>query len=207
MYRGYGVDALPGRQLAECQIVRKGSHDSGFTLIDTVVATTVMTIVSAVFTTSVLRMYATANTVEAKSVTQTQISTAMQRLDRQIRYGKGISEPYTIAGITYVDLLAVQQTKRQCIQLRVANGVLSQRTWTYRASPLDLSPWTAIAYGLTSATPFDYLAPTDALGYQQLTVTLGGGTGSGADTNTVTFAALNSDRTTGQDYCSAARGM
>jgi hypothetical protein len=85
--------------------------------------------------------------------------------------------------------------------------VLSQRTWTYQASPLNLSGWTAIAYGLTSATPFTYLPPTDALGYQQLTVTLGGGSGSGTDANTVTFTALNSDRTTGQDYCSAARGL
>jgi type II secretory pathway pseudopilin PulG len=187
--------------------VRKKSDDAGFTLIDTMVAMTVMTIVMAVFTTSVLQMYRTANSVEARSITQSQISTAMQRLDRQIRYAKGISEPYTIGGIVYVDLLAVQQTKRQCIQLRVANGVLSQRTWTYLANPLDLTGWTAIAYGLTTATPFDYLPPTDVLGQQQLTVTLGGGTGSGTDTNTVTFTALNSDRTTGQDYCSAARGL
>jgi type II secretory pathway pseudopilin PulG len=187
--------------------VRKKSDDAGFTLIDTMVAMTVMTIVMAVFTTSVLQMYRTANSVEARSITQSQISTAMQRLDRQIRYAKGISEPYTIGGIVYVDLLAVQQTKRQCIQLRVGNGVLSQRTWTYLANPLDLTGWTAIAYGLTTATPFDYLPPTDVLGQQQLTVTLGGGTGSGTDTNTVTFTALNSDRTTGQDYCSAARGL
>ena len=187
--------------------MRRESDDAGFTLIDTMVAMTVMTIVMAVFTASVLRMYRTANDVEARSGTQTQISTAMQRLDRQIRYAKGISDPYTIAGVSYVDLLAVQQTKRQCIQLRVANGVLSQRTWTYLANPLDLTGWTAVAYGLTTAAPFDYLPPTDALGHQQLTVTLGGGTGSGADANTVTFTALNSDRTAGQDYCSAARGL
>jgi type II secretory pathway pseudopilin PulG len=187
--------------------VRRESDDAGFTLIDTMMAMTVMMIVMAVFTASVLGMYRTANDVEARSVTQTQISTAMQRLDRQIRYAKGISEPYMIAGIVYVDLLAVQQTKRQCIQLRVANGVLSQRTWTYLANPLDLTGWTAVAYGLATATPFDYLPPTDVLGHQQLTVTLGGGTGSGTDTNTVTFTALNSDRTTGQDYCSAARGL
>ena len=185
----------------------KEGDDAGFTLMDTMVAMTVMTIVMAVFTTSVLQMYRTANNVDAKAITQTQISTAMQRLDRQIRYAKGISEPYTIAGITYVDMLAVQQTKRQCIQLRVAAGVLSQRTWTYLANPLDLTGWTAVAYGITTASPFDYLPPTDTLGHQQLTVTLGGGTGSGTDANTVTFTALNSDRTTGQDYCSAARGL
>jgi type II secretory pathway pseudopilin PulG len=187
--------------------VRERSDETGVTLIDMMVAMTVMTIVMAVFTASILRTYRTAETVEARSVTQTQISTAMQRLDRQIRYAKGISDPYTIAGVVYVDLLAVQQTKRQCIQLRVMDGVLSQRTWTYQASPLNLSGWTAIAYGLTSTTPFTYLPPTDTLGYQQLTVTLGGGSGSGTDANTVTFTALNSDRTTGQDYCSAARGL
>jgi type II secretory pathway pseudopilin PulG len=40
--------------------VRKKSDDAGFTLIDTMVAMTVMTIVMAVFTTSVLQMYRTA---------------------------------------------------------------------------------------------------------------------------------------------------
>jgi prepilin-type N-terminal cleavage/methylation domain-containing protein len=190
-----------------CQIVREGSEDAGFTLVETMVTMAVMTIVMSIFTTSMVQMYSTANNVEAKSITQTQVSTAMQRLDRQIRYAKGISQPYTIGGIVYVDMLAVQQTKRQCIQLRVTNGVLSQRTWTYLENPLDLSGWTPVASGLTSAAPFGYLPPTDALGYQQLTVALAGGTGSGADANTVTFTALNSDRTTGQDYCSAARGL
>jgi hypothetical protein len=59
--------------------------------------------------------------------------------------------------------------------------------------------------GISTATPFDYLPPTDALGHQQLTVTLAGASGSGGDGNTVTFTALNSDRTTGQDHCSAGR--
>jgi hypothetical protein len=81
--------------------------------------------------------------------------------------------------------------------------VLAQRSWTYQVSPLDLTSWSALASGVTSATPFAYLAPTDTLGYQQLTVTLS----AGKDANSETFTALNSDRTTGQNYCGAVRSV
>jgi type II secretory pathway pseudopilin PulG len=183
--------------------MRKRSGDAGFTMIDMMMAMTVMSVVMAVFTASILRMYRTATDVEARSVAQSQLGTAMQRLEREIRYAQGISSPYTIGGNQYVDLLAIQKNIRQCLQLRVAGGVLAQRSWTYQASPLDLTGWSALASGVTSATPFAYLAPTVTLGYQQLTVALS----AGKDANSETFTALNSDRTTGQDYCSAVRSV
>lgn len=192
--------------------MRKRSDDAGFTLIDMMVAMTLMMIVMAIFTSTVVRMYRTAGDVDAKSTAQASINIAMQRLDREVRYAKGISSPYLNGSDQYVDMLSIQRTPsgpvaQQCIQLRVAGGVLAQRTWTFKASPLDLSAWTPLATGLTSATPFTYVPPGDRVGYQQLTVTLAGGTGSSADSNTTTFIALNSDRTTIQDYCSAARGL
>jgi prepilin-type N-terminal cleavage/methylation domain-containing protein len=187
--------------------MRKESGDAGFTLIDMMMAMTVMSIVMAVFTASIVRMYRTATDVESRSTAQVQLSTGMQRLERAVRYAQGISEPYTISGGQYVDMLAVQNNTRQCLQLRVAGGVLAQRTWTYQASPIDLSGWTALASGVTATTPFDYLPPTATLGHQQLTVTLTAGTGTATAANSETFTALNSDRTTGQDYCSAVRSL
>ena len=190
---------------------KESGDDAGFTLVDMVVATTLMLVVMAMFSVTIVRLYGTANNLDARSTAQASINIAMQRLDRQVRYAKGISTPYLVSGNQYIDFLAIQRTGttivQQCIQVRVASGVLAQRTWLYQASPLTPTPWRPLVTGLTSATPFTYLAPTDTLGYQQLTVALAAGTGRGADSNTTTFVALNSDRTTGQDYCSAARTL
>ena len=181
--------------------------DGGFTLIDTVMSTVVMTIIMAVFTSSVLMMYRSANNVDAKSLSQTQIAQVLERVERQVRYAKGISKEY--GGGAYVDFLVVRNGKQQCVQLRVAGNVLSQRTWTYQKTPIDLSAWMPLASNVSSTgtQPFTYVAPTTSLGYQQLTVSLLLGSGGGRDANTVTFTALNSGRTSSNDYCSAARTL
>jgi type II secretory pathway pseudopilin PulG len=187
--------------------VSKKSGDAGFTLIDLMVAAAVMTMVMAVFTANVVRMYRTSNYLQARAISQTQIGTAMHRMDGEVRYAVGISEPYAVSGGQAVDMLVAQKNARTCVQIRAAAGVLTQRTWTYLANPLNLTPWTTLATGLASNAPFDYLPPTDTLSYQQLAVMLTVGTGTGTDVNAATFTALNSDRTTGQDYCAAARAL
>jgi type II secretory pathway pseudopilin PulG len=187
--------------------VRKEESEAGFTLLDTVMSTVVMTIVMAVFTSSMLMMYRSAGNVDARSAAQTQVAQALQRIDRQIRYAKGISLPYGSG--KYVDFLTVRPDRQQCVQLRVSGTVLSQRTWTFQKNPIDLSDWTPLASNVSSAggQPFTYLAPTQTLGYQQLRLSLSVGAGSSRDANAVTFTALNSTRTTGNDYCSAARAL
>jgi hypothetical protein len=166
-------------------------------------STVVMTVVMAVFTSSVLSMYRAANSVEAKSVAQTEMSTAMQRMDREVRYAVGISRPYGSG--QYVDFLSVQQGRQTCVQLRVQNGVLARRTWSYQQNPPAFSAWTTLASGVNAGAPFTYLAPTVTLGHQQLRVLLSVGTGNGKDANVATFTAMNSSRTTGNDYCIAGR--
>lgn len=196
----------------------KPRGEDGYSLIETVVVMTIMTIVMAVFTTMILMIYRTVNSVEIKSVGQTQIATALQRLDRELRYAKGISVPYSIGGEPYIDFLATQQGVATCIQVRVAGGVLAQRTWPYAATGTPTpSAWGALASGITNystasastppsgppvwTAPFVYAGPTPATGYQQLTVTLMIGT----DKNSATFTALNSTRSTSNDYCNSAR--
>lgn len=198
---------------ADKLIVRERSgDDEGFTLVDMVVATTLMVVVMAMFTATIVRLFGTYNRMDARSTAQQSINIAMQRLDRELRYAKGISTPYLVNNNQYIDFLTIQHAGastivQQCVQVRVVGGVLALRTWTFQASPLNQTAWRPLATGLTSATPFTYVAPTANLGYQQLTVALAAGSGSGADSNTTTFVALNSDRTTGQDYCSAARAL
>jgi type II secretory pathway component PulJ len=179
----------------------KEDGDAGFTLVDTLMSTVVMTIVMAVFTTSILAMYRSARTVENKSVAQTQLSVALQRLDREVRYAVGISRPYN--GGKWVDFLVVQQDRRQCVQLKVANGTLARRTWTYQQAVG--AAWNTLATGVTSTAPFGYVGPTATMGFQQLQVNLTVTAGTGRDANAATFTALNSSRSTGNDYCSAGR--
>src|SRR5919112_303165 len=129
--------------------MRKEGGDAGFTLIDTLMSTVVMTVVMAVFTTSILSMYRSARSVEAKSVSQTEMAVAMQRMDREVRYAVGISRPY--GGDKYVDFLTLQQGRQQCVQLRVLNGVLARRVWTYQQLPG--TTWATLTTGVTSAAP------------------------------------------------------
>jgi type II secretory pathway pseudopilin PulG len=180
--------------------MRKRS-DAGFTMIDVLVSMSVMVVVMAVATAGISAMYRSATAVEAKSVAQSQVGLALQRLDREIRYAQGISPEYRIDGDPYVDFLAVQGTRRQCIQLRLRGGQLAQRTWTYGSTPLDRSAWRPLADGITSARPFAYVAPSDLIGYQRLTLDLR----AGAAADTATFTALNTDRTSANDYCAAGR--
>lgn len=179
--------------------------DEGFTLLDTLMASVVMMIVTAIFTSSVLFMYRTAGGVEAKSATQTRLALVLQKLDREVRYARGISKIYNSG--TYVDFLSERPGQRQCVQLRLQGGVLAQRTWTYQQTPINLTAWTPLATQITTTAPFTYIAPTMTLGYQQLTVALAAGTGAGREANAVTFTALNSDRSSSNDYCSAARAI
>ena len=98
-------------------------EDDGFTLLDTLMATVVMMVVTTVFTTSVLFMYRAANGVEAKSISQTGLALVMQKLDRQLRYARGISTVYGSGA--YVDFLTERPGQRQCVQLRLQSGVLA----------------------------------------------------------------------------------
>ena len=185
--------------------MRKEDADAGFTLLDSLMSMVVMTLVMAISTSGILAMHRTANRVDATSFAQTQISIALQRLDRQIRYAVGISQEYGSG--QYVDFLTVQQGQRRCVQLRVAGGVLAQRTWTYQQSPPVLSAWTPLATNVTGSTPFTYVAPSATLGFQQLRVSLFVTANSGREANTAVFTAMNSSRTSGNDYCRAARTL
>jgi type II secretory pathway pseudopilin PulG len=179
----------------------KKKSDAGFTLIDVLVSMSLMIVVMAVATAGITSMYRAANTVDARSVAQAQLGLALQRLDREIRYAEGISTEYRTGDDWYVDFLAVQGTRRECIQLRLAGGQLSQRTWPYDRVPLTRTAWRPLADGITSVRPFTHLPPSDLIGYQRLTLDLR----SGADANTATFTALNTTRTSRTDYCAAGR--
>jgi len=174
--------------------------DGGYTLIELMVSMGVMVVVMAIVTASLLSMYRSADEIDSRSAAQAELGLVLQRLDREVRYAKGISAtPET--GADAVDFLTIQGTEQRCVQLRVVDGVLAQRTWAYGVAPVSPSPWRPLASGLILATPFTYLPPDDKLGYQRLRIDLR----RDADANEATFTALNTDRSSGNDHCAAGR--
>ena len=175
------------------------ADDEGFTLVELMVSMGVMMIVMAIVTASIVTMYRSAEDIEARSTAQAELGLVLQRLDREVRYAKGISD--TLGSADTVDFLTIQGTEQRCVQLRVVDGVLSQRTWAYGHNPISPTEWRPLASGLELDEPFTYLPPDDKLGYQRLRIYLV----RDADENEATFTALNTDRSSGNDYCAAGR--
>jgi hypothetical protein len=137
------------------------------------------------------------------------VSLALLRLDKQVRYAAEIGAPRPATGTPqYVEIqLPMTRGVQQCLQLRVYNGLLQQRTWTSGVSPVVATGWSVLASGVTSPRPFTLLTPadTDAIGYQRLRVQLTAASGAGsnrvAKTSDITFTAQNSSRESGTTPC------
>jgi len=175
--------------------------DDGFGLIEMVVAMSIMTLVGAVFTTAVIQIYRTTSVNESRSIAQAQVSQALLRLDREVRYAwyVGATDPSR----PYVEYLLVDAGVSECVQLRVANGQLQRRTWTDDEAAPAPTTWLPIASQVTSAEPFIRLDANGALGHQQLTVDLTATDSGSSRHSNVTFTALNTDVDTaaGTDPC------
>jgi type II secretory pathway pseudopilin PulG len=185
------------------------SDDAGATLVELLAALAIMSIVLAVATSGIVRMYQTANATSARAAAQAQISTALLRLDREVRYAKGIGVPHTESTGQYVELLVAMPGGDKCVQLRVtgtgasAGGQVLQRSWTPSTTPNH--NWAALATGVTSASPFSYVAPDDSVGFQRLGVQLtsvsGNGSARASKNSRITFTAHNTSRDTSTDTC------
>ncbi len=184
----------------------------------------IMTVVMALFTSGIVQMYRMVNGTDARSVAQTQVSMALLRLDRDLRYASGVSRTGATAGVSSsatVDYL-VRETKTvsgavtvvsNCKRVRVLGTRLQQMVW-----PLSMTDatrlgttyrWTTLATGITSPTPFTYWAPTPEVSYQRLTVTLRATSGTGATAvtknSTVTYTALNTTTRSSNNDCALGR--
>lgn len=179
--------------------------DSGLTLLELVVTTTVMAIVLMIFTASVIAMYSATAKAEAIGHTSSQVTMAFNRLDGQLRYAADISAPGIGAdGNWYVEWAGAHPDDPACTQLRLdaETGQLQQRTWEFddHAQPQEISAWRLLAADLEpdpDTAPFT--VPTAApVPYQQLTVVVTAVTdthhGRTEATSDITFTALNSHR-------------
>ena len=198
----------------------RGGNDDGVTLAEILVGMSIMTIAATVGTAGIVQIYHTLDTFEAQTTGQQQLTTSFENLDREVRYATAISQPATVNGDYYVEYLIGQTGTPACVELRLhlATAQLQRRTWP-SGSPATATAWLPLASGVYVVTdsagqvvqPFQLTAATAVLNYERLQVSLNSiqGTGATAATrqSTVTWAALNADRSAATDVCTDRRAV
>jgi prepilin-type N-terminal cleavage/methylation domain-containing protein len=128
------------------------SAEAGFTLIEVVASMVVMTIFLTIFTGAMLQLYQSSNKSDSVSQESSQLNNAFLRLDREIRYAAVINSPTQLGSSFYVAFQQTYTASPVCFQLRLANGVLSQRSWPGGVTPPVAPTWQALASNLTNPT-------------------------------------------------------
>lgn len=201
--------------------------DEGITLVEVLVAMSVMAVAMAVFSAGIVQMYAAVNRTDASAAAQEQLHVGMQRVEREIRYAAGISVPVELRqadvarmppgqglrpGDWYVEYLTTLYSgARRCVQLRLLTGrnQLQARTWLSGQRPSG--GWGVLVNSVSSFQPFLRLeAGSNGSDFQRLGIqlTTTGGTGQQVvrRESGVMFDALNTSvETRSETVCSEGR--
>jgi hypothetical protein len=189
-------------------------------MIETVVSMAIMSLAMALFTAAILQVYRITNLTESAATAQTQFDQIFQRLEPEIRYAAGISQPATLstsqgpaADVEYLTT-ATSTGAGNCTQLQLLTntGVLRRRSWPQGATgkPDTSDNWQSLGFGLTAQTPFSLVAPDPSHPVWQLRIQLQATSGKANTTAIraldITFPALNSSAETASPaVCSAGR--
>lgn len=194
--------------------------DAGTTLAELLVGMSVMAVAASIGTAGLVQVYRTVDSFEASTTGQQQLIAGFERLDREVRYATAVSQPAMVNTDYYVEYLLGQTGTPTCVELRLhtATAQLQRRTWP-NGSPTGASPWVPLASGISLVTdstgqvvqPFQLTAATAVLNYERLQVSLNStqGNGPAASTrqSTVTWAAMNADRSAATDVCTDGRAV
>jgi prepilin-type N-terminal cleavage/methylation domain-containing protein len=214
-WRGFGRRSAPG--------------DAGVTLVELVVAMTLMSVFGSMFTVAIVQIYRTTSQAEAIADAQTQVTRAFTRIDREIRYATAVSDPATPGQYAYVEFLITNSGTPHCVQLRVERDtrttdeyLLRRRGWPQGGTIPAWSSVSVLMTGITvpnplTAEPFDPAGATPfpppeadaAIEFQRLRVRLAskaGGSRSQTKDTDITFTALNSSVTSSSNSAVCAEG-
>jgi prepilin-type N-terminal cleavage/methylation domain-containing protein len=205
-------------------------QESGFTLLELMVAMGVFTIVIILVFANMISVVQSEGRVEAISTASSQIDNAFMQLDSEVRYASDINEPSDNGGDYFVEFQSDWTTSSlgfpQCTQLEynTSAGTLQQRTWLPGKTTAP-DNWQVLASGLsttpngnpftlhTAAPDLTGSGPSQAPGGAQDTtatpwqlamdLTAGAGNGPTAQTaqSDFTMTALNIDTTTDEGVC------
>jgi prepilin-type N-terminal cleavage/methylation domain-containing protein len=151
---------------------RTGRGDDGFTLMEIMVGSALMSVVMAVATAGFVDMFHTADRTEANTLTETNLMMSFSRLDREVRYAYRVNQPYMPNTDTFaIDYVIPDNTNTlQCVQLTlpVAGGALLRKVWPQNGTSATgvtngvasslVSASTTVSNGATvTANPFSVL--------------------------------------------------
>jgi hypothetical protein len=208
---------------------RRQRDDAGFSVAEVMSSLGVMSVVLVVFTAAILQTYRTSAKTESITIIQSQLQTAFQRFDRELRFASWIAQPGKVGTAWYVEYAGYDETT--CGQLRLetaadpadpnAGGVLQWLTWPKATPPAAGSAGRTVASNLVapdSNGPFERqdagaLTRSDANGvadftpdFQRLRVRLSSRVGDSVAQVDTTFTALNTSRDSNTDPNECSKG-
>ena len=134
------------------------TDDHGFSLVDVVVTTSIMSVVMVMATGAVLEIYSDVQRTDGIVTAQEQLGNSFRRLDKELRYANWVSPPGQVNGAWYLEW----STSSDCRQLVFKDGVLTRKTWTLPAtSPADPAKIATDLVPSGSTAPFTLYAPGD----------------------------------------------
>ncbi|HEY6795553.1 MAG TPA: type II secretion system protein [Kineosporiaceae bacterium] len=178
--------------------------DGGFTLIEMIVAMSLMAVLIAVFMGGVIQMTKDTSRVQNVSNSADQARRAYDRFERTARVASEVNRPVLVGTTWYLEFrtTATGTSTPLCTQWRMAGGthLLQRRTWDDVASP-TVSDWETVATGVTDGAstqqPFTMSPADSTYGRQRVAFFLAVTNGSaGSAQVSGLVVARNTDTTT-----------
>lgn len=182
--------------------------DAGVTLIETLVALSLLGVVLTLFTAGVVPMYRAAERVESAGSAQAQLHAAFQRLDREVRYAYDVTPAGNIGGTWYVEYRVSAAGAPTCVGLRLHDTQLQRRTWVESRIGATATAWLPLASGVRAGpagVPFELLPADATAGVERLRLRLTVGTGTTAAETDVSLTAMNTIRDGTPSTCTEGR--
>jgi prepilin-type N-terminal cleavage/methylation domain-containing protein len=187
---------------------RRRRDDGGFSLMEVMVGSALMSVVMAVATGGFISMYHTTDLAESAAMTQTSLTASFSRLDREVRYAYRVNDEYVTGDSFAVDYVIPDENNNLlCVQLTLprTGGTLMRRQWPQASTPASsLATVSAIADHMVTGArdasgnalnPFDRAVPNVDSNFDRLRVkvnsTVGQSTLGTTRTYDLTFTALN----------------
>jgi hypothetical protein len=149
--------------------------DEGFSLIDVIVATSIMAVIMVIVTGGIIEVYSDVNKVDGISTARDQIGNSFRKLDKDFRYATWVSTPGQVGDAWYLEYMvayvpsspspspsSAPVTSTKCEQLVYRNGVVTRAEWALPDTTPGTPQTIATDLSLTGSTPpFTVYAPGD----------------------------------------------